>query len=228
MTLKQDRIRKILLNREKRFHSLCPPFVVQPNWVIVPDAKTGKRIGPVAEELGLQMIQIFPGFTYGSGGNELTRAALYEIPRLCAGLSREKARILDLGCGSGILALACARLGFRKVEGMDISLPALRQARANSSANGLRVKWTSQVDLKQKYDLIIANLFGFLFLDYLPVFQKILAQNGRIYAAGFDHTQQDELFERYESAGFERRGVQGPITRWTQVEWIRKPSAQGK
>ncbi len=213
-------IRKMLL-REKQFLSICPPFEVQPNWLIVPSEHMRRKVQPVADLIGRRVIQIYPGFIYGSGGNELTRAALHEIPRLVMGLSPRSARILDLGCGSGILALACARLGFKNVDGMDISRDAIRQARLNADTNGLKVSWMTKVNTNRTYDLIIANLFGHLFFDYIPVFKKILAPGGTIYGAGFDSVQSERLLPLYASEGFVTVPIKSAITRWPQAEWRR-------
>lgn len=215
------RVVAALLLKERQFLSICPPFEVQPNWLIVPDDRMRRKVQPVADLLGRKVLQIHPGFVYGSGGNELTRAALHEIPRLVSDLPAKTARILDLGCGSGILALACAKLGFKNVVGMDISKEALRQAKFNGGSNALKVKWVSKVDTSVTYDLIIANLFGSLFSDYLPVFNKILAPKGCIYAGGFDSKQWEYLHPLYESEGFTATRIQSDLTSWPQVEWRR-------
>ncbi len=212
---------RLLQERELKFLELCPPFEVDPCWVIVPDANTRKRVTPVVQELGRRVIQIHPGFTYGSGANELTRKALREIPRLCSSLSKNDSRVLDLGCGSGVLALAVASLGFKSVVGMDISVSALREARCNANENGLKVKWVSRLDTEITYDLIIANLFGSLFFDYLPVFKKVLAPQGRIYCVGFDRNQAKELLPMYEKAGFKSRLITSENPDWMSIEWYR-------
>ena len=218
------RVAQVLLKKNRAWEALCPSFTVPPFWRITPNIRHYNSGLKGSARDGTQVLHIRPSFTFGSGGNTLTRAALSQIPLLCQDLPRRDSSILDLGCGSGILALACATLGYTNVTGMDISAPALFEAKANAKVMGpigRRVKWTSSLDGLGAQDLIIANLYGHLFFEYLPVFKTLLAPGGRIYTCGFDRTQEQSLIPAYEAAGFLMRRIQPPDQGWPQMVWTK-------
>ncbi|MGH3040982.1 MAG: 50S ribosomal protein L11 methyltransferase, partial [Gaiellaceae bacterium] len=109
---------------EERWRAFHRPVVVGPLWV-----------GPPWESAppGLTTVVIDPGRAFGTGAHATTR--------LCLAYLRELPRggLLDVGCGSGVLAVAAAKLGFMPVVALDNDLAAVESARANASANGVEV-----------------------------------------------------------------------------------------
>ena len=206
--------KKDLFHEELEWMNFQPQFEIFPNWLIYspmikPKMKT--RFIPLA---------IMPSMTYGTGSNTLTRAALSCIAELNSSLDPKEAKILDLGCGSGVLALACAKLGFKHVEGMDISLEALAEAKLNADFNKRRVNVSDKISTSRRYDFIIANLYGFLFYEYLPVFKKILKKDKYLFMGGFDQKQAESIIPLYEKEGFKQlKSVM--FEGWQTIVWTR-------
>jgi ribosomal protein L11 methyltransferase len=102
------------------------PVVVAPFW-----------IGPpwIAPDPGREAIVIEPGLAFGTGAHGSTRAALELLVRDPA----ERAALLDIGCGSGVLAIAAARLGHAPVQGLDRDQHAVEATAANARDNGVEV-----------------------------------------------------------------------------------------
>jgi ribosomal protein L11 methyltransferase len=107
--------------RWRRFHKplAVGPLYVRPPW-----------LEPRPGSLDLC---IDPGLAFGTGGHATTRQCLFALTRL------QPSGLIDLGAGSGVLALAAARLGFSPVSGLDVDPLAVDVARANAAANGLGV-----------------------------------------------------------------------------------------
>jgi ribosomal protein L11 methyltransferase len=172
--------------------NFAPAFKVKPFWRILPKPKS---------RIGKYDIIIPPSLVFGSGGNMLTQVALNHIPDLCSKLSSKKANILDLGCGSGILAISCAKLGFENVYGMDISDQAIIESKKNMGLNKVKVRFSKKIP-NVKYELIVANLYGHLFLSYFETFKKIIKKDGMLWSLGFDRKQLPGVISLYEGNGF--------------------------
>lgn len=187
---------KNILKDEMSWMNFCDQFPVSPFWVIhLPWRKPKIKKDQIP-------VGIKPSLIYGSGSNILTQAALKSIPGICSKLNKSKSRILDLGCGSGILAIACSKLGFLQVEGMDISLEAIDEAKYNAKMNKVKIHFSDKVYLSKRYDFIIANLYGSLFFNYLTTLKKIMKAGGYLYMVGFDGVQEEALIPLYKSSGF--------------------------
>ena len=102
-------------------------------------------------------IVIEPGQAFGTGDHPTTLACLGAIARLAPGLTR----CLDVGCGSGVLALAAARLGMA-AEGIDVESAAVDAARQAAHDNGLQARFslTPLDEVHGQYDLVVANLYA--------------------------------------------------------------------
>ena len=98
---------------------------------------------------------IEPGQGFGTGAHPTTRMALAEVDRLSDGLQTT----IDVGCGSGILAIAAARLGLQAV-GIDVEEPAIRDAIANADTNGVVCDFSTTMasDLPGAAELVLGNL----------------------------------------------------------------------
>lgn len=114
------------------------------------------RVAPPWEAVPGDLI-IPPGNAFGTGDHPTTLACLGAIDRLAP----QARSCLDLGCGSGVLALAAAQLGLR-AEGVDIDPEAVESARENAKLNELNVHFstTEAEKLAGPYDLVVANLFA--------------------------------------------------------------------
>lgn len=122
---------------------------------------------------------IEPGLAFGTGEHPTTRACLRAIDELAT----PGGRLLDVGCGSGILALAGAKLGM-DVVGVDIDPDAVRAAREAAAANGLAARFstTPLEEVDGEYDLVVANLFAEVLVALAPEILRVA--RGPISLAG--------------------------------------------
>jgi ribosomal protein L11 methyltransferase len=116
---------------------------------------------------------IEPGNAFGTGDHPTTRACLRAIDRY----ARPGATLLDVGCGSGILALAAARLGM-VAQGVDIDPDAVRAAQQAAVENGLDVAFstTDVADIAGPFDWVVANLYAEVLAELAPQLLRLSRQ----------------------------------------------------
>ena len=105
------------------------------------------------------VVRLDPGVAFGTGTHPTTRLCLAWLDENL----RVGASVLDYGCGSGILAIAAAKLGAGAVMGIDIDPQALAAARANTSANDAAASYTDSHGLSQSattFDIVLANILS--------------------------------------------------------------------
>ncbi len=148
------------------------------------------------------------GPAFGSGSHETTRGCLIAIDRLAK--RRRFLNSLDLGCGSGILALAIARAMKRPVLAVDIDDWAVRTAAANARSNGLgalvRVAQGDgfsgpEIRRRAPYDLIVANILARPLVRLAPALVRALRMGGVAILSGLLHSDQAALINAYRAQG---------------------------
>lgn len=132
--------------------------------------------------------------------------------RLCLDLlrsvltDRSVGRLADIGCGTGILALAAAALGVPRAVGVDIAWRAVLLSRENACANHLtqaiEVVQGSTECLKGPFDLVLANLPWEVHLAKVRELDRLAAPGGTLIISGFRDNQEKPLEERYEKLGW--------------------------
>lgn len=137
-------------------------------------------------------VRIDPGLAFGTGAHPTTRLALNFLERNIKGGER----VLDYGCGSGILAIAAARLGAAQVDAVDLDPEALETTRANALANGVELNPALPDALPAAYyDLVVSNILA----QPLMVLAPLLAQRGaRIALSGILEAQADDVARAYQ------------------------------
>lgn len=119
---------------------------------------------------------------------------------------RSGASVLDVGCGSGILAVAALALGASAAVAVDISGQAVRQTKANAVRNGwqprLQVIRGSTECLRGPFALILANLPWGVHLEKVEELDRLAAADGLLVLAGFKDTQQQPLLASYQGRGW--------------------------
>ena len=142
-----------------------------------------------------------PGLAFGTGGHETT---------LCLEVLDERVkggeRVLDIGTGSGILAIAALKLGAAVAEGVDIDPVAVRTAGENAALNGVADKLTVLVgDLSDKasgrYDIITANIVANAIMSLAPAVPGLMADDAVFIASGIIDSRKDEVIAALEAAG---------------------------
>jgi ribosomal protein L11 methyltransferase len=147
-------------------------------------------------------IVINPGMVFGTGQHATTRGCLELLEH--AARKSSIARALDLGTGSGILAIALAKLGVPEIWAVDVDPVARAAARDNARAHGVgdRIRFAGEVDAPPGYfDLIVANLFAHLLEELAAQLVARLRPGGTLIAAGFLLVDEDRLRARYDATG---------------------------
>lgn len=164
-------------------------LVVRPSWEKETDAG------------GLAVVEIDPGMAFGTGTHGTTRLCLEVIEGLFSG-SHPPESMLDVGTGSGILALGAAALGCRKIVANDIDADVCAVARENVRKNGFeaRIDVTEQPleQLSGLYDLVVANILAEENVRLGPEFYKRLAPGGRLVLSGILKEKEDFVRKGFE------------------------------
>jgi ribosomal protein L11 methyltransferase len=160
--------------------------------------RIGERlwIGPSWHEppaLGA-VVKLDPGMAFGTGSHPTTRLVLRFLEKCVAGGER----VLDYGCGSGILAIAAAKLGAGRISATDIDPDALETAAANAQANGVALEFCAPQDLGPgSYDIVVANILAQPLIVLAPLLAARAAPRGRIALSGILGPQAAEVAAAY-------------------------------
>ena len=184
-------------------------ILIVPEWEEIPDTKR-------------TVFRINPGMSFGTGSHESTRMCIEEIEKLASA----NKRVLDLGCGSGILSVISLLLGVKEVTAVDIDPAAVEVSFANLSLNGLDKKLlegfdgdiTSDLGLRQrlsenKYDIVIANIVADVIIALSDFVGDFMTEDGYFVCSGIINERQAEVIEKLEKSGFNILNVR------TQGEW---------
>jgi SAM-dependent methyltransferase len=167
-----------------------------------------------AGEFGLRLEH---GTSFGSGRHPSTRLAMRGLDRLFAEVKPFPGRLLDVGCGSGVLALAGALFGAREVLGIDIDGAALTLAAGNAAANRLaeRVRFSAQLlaEVAGPYDLVVANVTGAVMGGMLADFSRLVCPGGWLMVSGLQGRQLAEMAEVLHRSGF------AEVERFAEGSW---------
>lgn len=140
---------------------------------------------------------IDPGRAFGTGAHATTRLCL----ELLLSLSGSRGAFVDLGCGSGVLAIAAARLGYEPVIALDNDPASVEATAENAAANGVSLE-VRRFDLRSEdvpaADTVMANLLGPLLRAWAP---RLAAPPARLIASGLLVTEADGIAEAFAAAG---------------------------
>ncbi|MCZ6863542.1 MAG: 50S ribosomal protein L11 methyltransferase [Alphaproteobacteria bacterium] len=174
-------------------------------------------------------IMLNAGPAFGAGSHETTRGCLIAFDGLARRRNFAPKRILDIGCGSGILAIAMAKLWDRPVRAIDHDPLAVQTTKENASANavGELVEATGGDGLNpnllrchQPYDLVAANILSQPLIDFAPRLAVALAPEGFTVLSGILREQQNEVRAAYRQAGFIAAGSV-PLGEWRTLIYRR-------
>ena len=137
-----------------------------------------------------------PGMAFGTGSHPTTRLCLEWLEReVTPGVS-----LLDYGCGSGILAIAGARLGAARVAGVDIDPQAIVAARDNAERNGVDALFADSAEpVAGEYDLVVANILSNPLRVLAPAICAHVRPGGRLALSGILREQAEEIIGIYAS-----------------------------
>lgn len=189
------------------------PLRVSRNIIIKP---TWESFSPVGREI---VIEIDPGMAFGTGQHPSTRMCLEAIDKLLLSEQlTEQWSILDVGTGTGILGIACAKLGARRVLCVDNDEQATEIAQENVLINRVeeRVTVTSRdvAELTEPFDLVVANLTAKILIEFYPDLVRLVKPGGYLVISGIIEQNKPDIETRFLSDSF-------PIHHLiTEKEWV--------
>jgi ribosomal protein L11 methyltransferase len=163
------------------------------------------------------VVRMDPGLAFGTGTHPSTALCLQWLD----GAQLRGARVLDFGCGSGILAIAALQLGAIHATAVDLDSQALQATRDNARANGMddRVTTTLPRDFRpQPYDVVLANILAGPLQQLAPLLTDCCRRGGSIVLAGVLDRQAAEVAAAYAGA-FEMQSMS--CDGWTRLSAIR-------
>jgi ribosomal protein L11 methyltransferase len=161
---------------------ITPEFWIVPTWHELPEqARTSIRLDP--------------GLAFGTGTHPTTRMCLRWIAR--NGSERSLGKVLDYGCGSGILAIGAAKFGATDIDAVDIDPAAVDSTNYNAQANDVRLRAGLPEQLDGPYQTVLANILATPLKVLAPLLCAYVAEGGSLVLAGILERQADELKEAY-------------------------------
>ncbi len=163
---------------------ITPDFFIVPSWHEPPaQART--------------VIRLDPGLAFGTGTHPTTRMCLRWTALQAPAWSAGWQRVLDYGCGSGILAIGAALHGGRGIDAVDIDEAAVQATQANASANAVALQAGLPDAAAGQYPLVLANILASPLKLLAPLLAGHVAPGGHLVLAGILARQADELIEAY-------------------------------
>ncbi len=172
------------------------------------------------------VVVLDPGLSFGTGHHPTTRFCLEEL--VASRVRDRAATFLDLGTGSGILAIAAAKLGYRRIEAIDLDPEAIRVARANARANRVESQIRLRVrDLRglrvlrgRSCDLVCANLTADLLITQRARVAARVRRGGTLVLAGILKREFAGVAAAYGRLGF-RLAARSGGSEWRSGRWTR-------
>ena len=151
------------------------------------------------------VVRMDPGMAFGTGSHETTRLVIGLLEKYI----KESQRVLDVGCGSGILAICAAKLGAKECKAYDIDPVAVKVARENISDSGLDNVTCDVSDLLRgvdkkggAYDVICANIVADIIIRMTPDVGELMNENSVILASGIICERADDVISCFDQNGF--------------------------
>ena len=169
------------------------------------------------------VVTLDPGMAFGTGQHETTRMCLEALERAV----RPGTRVLDVGCGSGILAITAAKLGAREVLAVDVDADCVRVTEENARANNVdgvvRAKQGSAGEAwpfgqpAAGFDVVVANIIARAIIEMAPELARALIVGGRLIVSGVIGEREREVAEALAAAGL-RVGDVRAMGDWRCIE----------
>lgn len=171
-------------------------FLIKPSWETVEDAQ------------GRQILEIDPASSFGTGTHDTTQLCISMLEKTVKGGEK----LLDMGTGSGILAIAAGMLGANPDTAVDIDAHCLTCAQENAERNGVTIGRTLHGDalrdhklaeeIGDGYQIICANIVADIIIGMAPMFYEKLVPGGTLITSGILEERADEVAQALEQAGF--------------------------
>ena len=190
---------------KKYFHTvnITDNIVIKPSW---------DEYEPESNEI---VIEIDPGLAFGTGTHETTSLCVEFLEKYVKG----KEKLLDIGCGSGILMLIGKKLGVKKVVGIDIDEKVRDVVLENFSKNGINDDFEVIIgnlvdDVNEKYDLIVSNILVDVLEKLLEDMEKILEKDATVIFSGILNEKEEAFVKKTENYNLKQ------IDRKEKNKWV--------
>ena len=192
---------------ENNWKQYFKPFAVGEKFIIKPSWETCDNLD------GRIVLEIDPSSSFGTGTHNTTQLCICELERLV----KPGDRLLDMGCGSGILSVAARLLGAADIAAADIDPNAVNIARENAEKNGFELTTyvgdvTGDAALDEQigggYDIIVANIVADVIMGMQEILKRKLKDDGTLIVSGIIAPRADEVQESLLGAGFVLRNRQ--------------------
>ena len=192
---------------ENNWKQYFKPFAVGEKFIIKPSWETCDNLD------GRIVLEIDPSSSFGTGTHNTTQLCICELERLV----KPGDRLLDMGCGSGILSVAARLLGASDIGAADIDPNAVNIARENAEKNGFELTTyvgdvTGDAALDEQigggYDIIVANIVADVIMGMQEILKRKLKDDGTLIVSGIIAPRADDVQESLLGAGFVLRNRQ--------------------
>lgn len=181
-------------NWKKYYHTIKvgEHLVIKPSWI-----DYEKKPGDIVVELD-------PGMAFGTGTHETTRMCMAHLEKYID----KNSRVLDIGCGSGILSITSVLIGAKSVLGVDIDPVAVKTAKENGEMNGFlppvyNIKRGDLVsEAEGKYDVVVANIIADVIISVCPDVKDFVSENGVFISSGIIVDRKDDVKDAFLKNGY--------------------------
>jgi len=211
----KDELAGILLEAGFAVQTPTESIVADQDWVTITQnqfdpIRIGQRIWIVPSwhqkpsEPEAICLAVDPGLAFGTGSHPTTRLCLEWLEEYCKNPVCKTQTLLDYGCGSGILAIAANKLGFKTVFGTDIDPQAIESARANANQNQSDIEFALPDDIEtrigsQDFDVVIANILANPLQVLAPALIARVRNGGQLVLSGILERQAQEVIDCYKN-----------------------------
>ena len=188
---------------ENNWKAFYKPMEIGERLLVIPEWEEANSDGRVA-------LRLNPGLIFGTGSHATTRLCLQALEKLV----RPGMRVLDLGCGSGILSIAALLLGADRAFGCDIDDKAVDVAYENAALNGIgKDRYTVRAgdvlsdkglraEMGAGYDIVVANIVADVIIALAATARSLMAPGGYFLCSGIIDDRAGEVREKLEENGF--------------------------
>ncbi len=196
---------------ENNWKQYYKPMEIGERLLVIPQWEQEDPKVRKALEGGRVPLILEPGLTFGTGSHATTRLCLTALEQAVQGGEK----VLDLGCGSGILSIAALKLGAASALAVDIDDKCLDVAYENAAMNGIgRDTYTVKVgdilsdealraEIGDGYDVVLANIVADVIIGLGPMVRSLLRENGVFLCSGIIDTRAEEVADKLRQAGLE-------------------------